>query len=836
MKNTNKYIGMIALFLLLIILGNIFLPENYMPTMLSILLPEDLISAFVGKILPQNSMLIVKLAMYLLILILAFWKAVRAYKHSQKYRVYALCMLIVTMMYLLGAITWAHHELTVTGAASDKISTTLYITSNVFAVLAVLALIGVLYKKWNRFRTTVDVFVMGSFVGYVAWVGIFSEIYPRLSLESMDAQGMLVISEIFIDLMLIMGIYIIHNSDRTYFKTKYGKLQFIGFFIWSSINLVKLYMEIVKSYYLPDIFELIGPVSLLLITSGIYGMEMEVNSFQKSEFQEEIDYSYSLKSIIAPISLLFMAALIFKPIFEYIVFFALLIFFRMILYKYIKVHEDNFKLSLKYKEVNEALNIKINDINNFNLNLEKNVVERTRELEMKNQELYSTANIDPLTKIPNRRNFMNKLDNMIENGGGGNHFAVLFIDLDRFKAINDWYGHDTGDAVLIDTARRIRAVIGNLDFLARLGGDEFVVILEGIRNIEDSLNRANEIVEEFRKTFVVDGKNIVSTISIGISVYPVNSRQRTELMKFADVALYRAKTQGKNRVVIYDRYMKEEENRKLEIESRLNEGFWKGELYLEYQPQIHINSEKIVGIEALVRWKNSELGEIGPKEFIGIAEENGLIFEIGEFVIKEAFKTIKYLNEKYETNVTMAVNVSPKQFNAMNIVCNISDVIKKYDIEPSWIEVEITENLSIRNEEMVLSKLEELKKIGIAVVMDDFGTGYSSFSYLKKYPIDKLKIDRAFIIGVFDNREDYKIIKSIISMCKELGVSVIAEGVEKSNQVNVLKQLECDIIQGYYYSKPVSLEDLEKKYFKLKGEEKSIYPRWDEVYDIFELT
>lgn len=788
----------------------------------------------VKNLLPEYSKFIISEGISPVLALMALWRLVMAYRKSADYSNYILCMIIATLMYVLGDATWIHHKLIVSiYVPANHISSAFYITSSIFVFFAVILLGARLCTGWDKFRTTVDVFVIGTFISYIAWNGFFLAMAPTISMKNIDVENLIIMGDVFLDFMVLMGILVIYYSDGKYFRTKYGSVQMAGIFIWSAGDLVKWYMAIFKSYNTGNIVEMLWPLSLLIVATGIYAMAKNVS--KKDVFKEAFDAD-NMKSASILIFLLFAATLIFKPMFEVIVFFVLLIFFRIVLYRYMGVYEENYKLSLKYKEVNETLSKKINEINNFNLNLEKNFQERTRELEIKNQELHNTANIDPLTKIPNRRNFINNLDNIIEHGRESNHFAILFIDLDRFKGINDWYGHDTGDLVLIETAKRISENLEEGDFLARLGGDEFVVILGKIKNIEDSLKRSNDIVKEFNNPFVAEGKNILSTISVGIAIYPVNSKERIELMKFADVALYRAKTEGRNRAIIYDRNMKKEESRKLEIESRLNESFSKGELYLNYQPQIRIDSVKIVGFEALVRWENGELGEIGPGEFVGIAEENGLIIEIGELVIEKAFKAIKHLNEKCGTNITMAVNVSPKQFNATNLVSNINDVIKKYDVNPAWIEIEITENLSIRNEEAVLAKLEELKEIGIAIVIDDFGMGYSSFSYLKKYPIDKLKIDRAFIIGVSDNHEDYKTVKSIISMCKELGIVTIAEGVEKRAQVNVLKQLGCDIIQGYYYSKPVGLEDLENVYFELEGEQDSSHPHWEEVYDIFELT
>lgn len=706
-------------------------------------------------------------------------------KNIDENKDYFIFLLISLILYSVGNIVYAievafYSEL-------DWIAKIIYAGSATFVKMSGIILLLSLYKKWNALKSIADLFVLSIFIGYISYKYIGGNVY--LYIMEYEIYSLDILFSIM-SIVSLLGVYLEDN----YFKNIYGHIEFILIILLNILDVSEIYYGLVLSLV----------VVLILIKDNV---SPKYNLITDKYLSMNIGY------VEFPIIIIFGLVIWMKTDFRIILFFVSLILLRVMVYKYINVYEFNIAMSYQYDELNEKLDEKVEEILNFNNNLEEIVKERTAKLEIKNKELYKITNIDPVTMTFNRNKFISYMDRLIDRASDDFEVALFFIDIDRFKVINDWYGHDIGDLVLKYTAKRINEIIKKEGFLGRLGGDEFGVLLERGFVEKNFIDIANEIVEEFRSPFSIKNKTIISTVSIGIAIFPLNARRRIDLMKFADIALYKAKIKGRNRVVIYDSNLKREENRKLEIESRLKDGFYNEELFLRFQPQINIKEEKIVGMEALIRWENEALGMVSPAEFILIAEENGMIVQIGDFVIKRSLDTIKYLNEKYNASLKIALNVSPNQFYEIEFLDNIDEFINNYDIDPSWIELEITENMAIRNENIVFSKLKRIKDRGISIAIDDFGTGYSSFSYINKYPIDKLKIAKELINGVSDSYEDYKMVKAILFMCNELNITSIAEGVEKSEQVDILKQLGCDIIQGYYYSKPLSLEELEGKYF-----------------------
>lgn len=674
---------------------------------------------------------------------------------------------------------------------SGNLADIIYKLRDILIEFAAFFLIIGMRKNWNRLKGIADFFVVFIFLGYIL------HNFFESSISLYTSRGLVLILELILSSASITSVIIIYTKD-TYFKNVHGYFEFTALILLNILNLA------LREW--PFVYAML----LLLLISAVIQKNKSVN---ETGYENELSLTMDIGHLQFPIWLLFVVALFSGSDLRIIMFFVALILLKVTIYKYINIYEFNIALTYQYKELNEKLNQKVIEISRVNSDLEDIVKERTQKLELKNEELYGIINIDPITRVANRNRFISYLDSLIERSSEDLEMALYFIDLDRFKVINDWYGHDIGDLVLEYTADKIKNMLGNKAFIGRLGGDEFGIIIDKSNADRSFLDTANQIIEEFRSPFTIKNKTIVSTVSIGVTIYPLNAKRRIDLMKFADIALYKAKLKGKDRAVLYDRNLKREENRKLEIESRLKDGFFNGEFFLNYQPQISVKTQELVSVEALLRWENEALGIVSPAEFITIAEDSGMIVQIGEFVLKNALEGIKYINQTYNKDLKIALNVSPKQFYEIDFLDNIDVFLDKYEVEPSWVELEITENLAIRNEEIVFSKLKRIKERGISIAIDDFGTGYSSFSYIKKYPIDKLKIARELIIGVSDSYEDYKMVKAIIFMCKELNISTIAEGVEKSEQVDILNQLGCDIIQGYYYDKPRSLKDLELEYF-----------------------
>ncbi|MCY6371354.1 putative bifunctional diguanylate cyclase/phosphodiesterase [Clostridium ganghwense] len=426
------------------------------------------------------------------------------------------------------------------------------------------------------------------------------------------------------------------------------------------------------------------------------------------------------------------------------------------------------------------------------------------------EELRYFAFNDPLTNLPNRRYIKEELMLSIEQASKNNtKIAVLFIDLDKFKLVNDTFGHSVGDELLIQAANRLRKAIRKEDMVARLGGDEFIIILHDTKQLVQIEGVARRIIDVFKETFVLKEKHIHVTCSIGIAIFPEDGFDGETLFKKADIAMYRSKEDGGNKYRIYVDSMNENTEKKLEIAESLREALKRREFILHYQPKVEIRTGKITGLEALLRWKDPEKGLIYPNEFISIAEETGLINEIDEHVIELACLQIKEWINKEVNPINIAVNISGQLFSKQDFVDKLEGILKNTGINPSFIGIEITETEAMQDIKNAYNSVTELKKKNIKISLDDFGTGYSSLSYLKTFPIDVLKIDKLFVDGITKDKRDESLIKAAITMAKALEIKVVSEGVETKEQLNFLSEIGCDEYQGYLFSKPVPVEEIE---------------------------
>ncbi|WP_290700748.1 EAL domain-containing protein [Amphritea sp.] len=418
--------------------------------------------------------------------------------------------------------------------------------------------------------------------------------------------------------------------------------------------------------------------------------------------------------------------------------------------------------------------------------------------------LHWLANHDPLTERPNRLFFMSCLNDAIEKSRSQNgNVAVLFIDLDRFKEVNDSLGHQIGDKLLKVAAKRINDCIRENDLLARQGGDEFSVLLTSVRDLEGAEVVASKILQIFQQPFWIGEYEIVVTVSVGISLFPDHAADAAALIKHADVAMFQAKDSGKNCYYIYDVEKDHQRFERFSLGADLRKGIQNNELVLHYQPQIDAVTEKIVGVEALVRWQHPTVGLLSPDRFIPLAEELDLIIPLGEWVLKEACQQMQTWLQNGVPDMKVAVNLAGQQIAHERLIRSVEDALEESGLSANNLELEVTENFVIRQPEVTVGKLTYLRERGITLAMDDFGTGYSSLSYLKKLPIDRLKIDRSFVKNIGIDKSDESIIKATLAMCQSLGLMVVAEGVETPEQLSFMKDNNCQIIQGYYYSKPL---------------------------------
>lgn len=415
---------------------------------------------------------------------------------------------------------------------------------------------------------------------------------------------------------------------------------------------------------------------------------------------------------------------------------------------------------------------------------------------------------DLLTALPNRMLFSEQLSSALANANKHQGMlAVMFMDLDRFKTINDTLGHDVGDQLLQGVAQRLRSCLRETDTVARWGGDEFTLLLPQITDVKDATKLAQRILEALRPAFNLEGNYLHISNSIGIALYPDDGKDAETLLKNADAALYRAKEHGRNNYQLYTSTMNSKASELLTLENSLHHALERGEFVVYYQPQVNINTWEITAMETLLRWQHPTLGLVSPKVFISLAEENGLIVPIGEWVLRTACTQNKVWQDMGLPPIHIAVNISARQFQQVNLVAMVARTLEEIGLLPHFLELEITETTIMQNVDFTKSILSQLQQMGIRIAMDDFGTGYSSLSCVKKFPLDTIKIDQSFISDLTVDPYDEAITTAIIALGQGLGLSIVAEGVETKEQIDGLRLLQCEEVQGYFFSSPLSVEN-----------------------------
>ncbi|MGS0683243.1 putative bifunctional diguanylate cyclase/phosphodiesterase [Shewanella sp. 125m-7] len=421
------------------------------------------------------------------------------------------------------------------------------------------------------------------------------------------------------------------------------------------------------------------------------------------------------------------------------------------------------------------------------------------------------AHYDALTDLPNRFLALERLEQLVKaSERSGKMVAVIFLDLDDFKKINDSLGHEAGDQLLITASERLLKTTRAEDTVGRLGGDEFIILLDDLSSANDAQPLAENLIGGFRKPFYIDNRQLILTASIGIAIYPNDGETSSELLRNADSAMYHTKSIGRNTYSYFTHAMNKEVSRRLAIEEQIHGALERGELRVHYQIQLDIRDGSIMGAEALLRWNNPTLGSVSPAEFIPIAEQTGMIEPMGEFVLQHALETARIWQKKFNDKFRVAINLSPRQFRNPNLVQTIIDTVNQFGMQADDLELEITEGVLLSGHAYTLDALMELSKAGFFISMDDFGTGYSSLSYLKTYPFTILKIDRSFIHDMNKDDKSNDLIIATIEMAHALGIRVIAEGVETQEQLDELSFMMCDYAQGFLISKPVPLKELLK--------------------------
>ena len=462
------------------------------------------------------------------------------------------------------------------------------------------------------------------------------------------------------------------------------------------------------------------------------------------------------------------------------------------------------------------------EIRTLNEELEQRVQQRTAQIASANRvlqqeilqrhklehKLRHDAFHDSLTGLPNRNLFMARtkkcLDSIIDNPH--EQFSILFIDLDRFKIINDSLGHLAGDELLVACAQRLNSCITSPTTLARLGGDEFTILLEKITEANDAVEIAKKILEEFAVPFEINNRNLTISVSIGIVIGTEKYNQAIDLLRDADTALYRAKESGRARYEIFNRQMYVRAMHRLELENELRQGILQCQLVLYYQPIVSLHNRELIGFEALVRWQHPKRGFISPGEFISLAEETGLIIPLGQWVMHEACHQLKSWQNKLSQakSLTMSINVTGDELRHPDFLNSLDRILDRTQVNSSCLKLEMTESTLIESSQNIIKVLKQIKARQIQLSIDDFGTGYSSLSYLPQFPVNNLKIDRSFVSGMNVNRQNHEIVKTIVTLSQALDLQIIAEGIETEAQLNSLKALGVEIGQGFLFSQPLT--------------------------------
>lgn len=702
-----------------------------------------------------------------------------------------------------GDTLWAINDL-ILGVDPSEITfiTFLYLLTNVFLSLGALIFALHQFKRWNIAKLLLDIVIFSLAAILVVWIVFFNWSNEIFSILTVD--GLFSVVSIMLDILVYIGIVIWYLSIRD------GKIplfvRFIsgGIFLFALTDLYYYYMAYNDVYAANTLIDIIYIAMLLSISIGglLYLYLFKKDPLTPLDLSSNVGHrSKELFILFCPFFVVLMKGFVLSEFLIFIVLTVVYIALNSYIQSTIKTEE------LLKKELQ------------LNTELESIIAERTQklheaniELISKNEELSYLSNTDTLTNLYNRRYFLITLEENIANLQPNQTITLFYMDLDRFKLINDTYGHSIGDRVLVEISHRLDKATCHNTTIARMGGDEFVLSYTGFSNGDAATEMAKTIIANCSEEILINGYFFYPALCIGISIYPNDAQSAETLMKNADIALYHAKSLGLNKFAVYNALIHDKTKKRNEIELFLRQNDFYKDLRLFYQPQFSIPDGKLTGVEALIRWISTEDEIMTPEEFIRIAEETDHINEIGIWVLKNAVKQITEWNTRYHQNLKMGINISPKQLNSTHLLTELNQLAQSSSFDPKWLDIEITESIAMDGEYRMSQIFNLFKSIGMSVSIDDFGTGYSSISYLKHYTIDRIKIAKPLIDSIVVNTMSKQIVRAIIILAETIGIHTIAEGVETKEQLDVLAELGCEQIQGFYLGRPVPGDEFEASF------------------------
>lgn len=691
---------------------------------------------------------------------------------------------LACISWLVADVLWTIVALQGGDPAANAVITYFYSFTNIFLFAAALIFLFYQFRKWSSVQLILDALVLSILSIMLIWIAFFHKDMAWIDILMQDGFSSAI--SIIFDFMVLIGLLLTLFTLRSRKIPVFLGLLGAGILLYSLADLYYFYIYANDQYIPNSAIDVLYVGALIVIALG--GL-----------WKTLLDRSNTLKIkpvigtgrvwiflFVFPLAMLFSEGLVWVDLAHFVL--------AIIMYKALsdqaQLAKEKDKLYHKEKELNVTL---------------------AKRVEQQYGELVYLANNDTVTKLKNRRFFIMSLEKALKELPKNESLAVFIIDLDRFKTINDTMGHDVGDDVLIEISARIKSSCSGRALLARLGGDEFALFARGNLSREDIAIIAEDIIRESSKPLSINSTILQVTLSVGIALYPSDADNRVALMRSADIAMYRAKSLGYNKYVFYDPFLIEGIGKKNELGQLLKRANIEKDFELYYQPQFDIATGRLVGAEAMLCWKSAELGYISTKEFIPVVEEIDYLFKIGKWAMNKAVRQVIKWNTAYSIDLKMGINISPKQFSEDDLLGAIKNLITHENFKSAWIDAEITEEILLESNHKINKIFEALKEMKVSVSIDALGAGYSTLDYLNKFPFDRIKIDKLLVDQLSEsNLSGIQVVKTIVTMAEEMGIITIAEGVEKEEQLTILKRLKCSQAHGNFLGRPVSAADFEK--------------------------